>query len=402
MHRAGERSGAAVVETRAALRTAVVDAMQGMSELRVYGADRRHAQEIQSLTQRLGAQQMRLSRLSGISEGAVALCASLAMWGTVLIAVALVGSGGLQPAELPMLALLVLASFEAVSPLALAFQKLGETFAAARRVFELADAQPQVLSGPAPSPHARDFGLSLRDVRLRYEAQGPWVLDGLDLDLAAGSCTAVVGPTGAGKSSIVRLLLRFWEYQEGEVRLGGHDLRSYQPKDLRSLIAVVSQDTHLFNTTILENLRIAALDANEQAIVRATRAAQIHDFIAGLPDGYETYVGEAGVRLSAGQARRVAIARALLKDAPILLLDEPTENLDPQTEYAVLEAIDRLMAGRTVLLITHKLAALQNRVDEVLVLESGRVVERGTHSELMRLGARYAHSQDYLVETTPA
>jgi ATP-binding cassette subfamily C protein CydC len=257
MRRAGERSGAWVVETRAALRATLVDSVQGMGELRVYGAAQRQAQQIEHLTRRISAEQMRLSRLSGVSEGSVGLCANFAMWGTLLIAVPLVGQGTLQAPELPMLALLVLASFEAVGPLPLAFQKLGETFAAARRIFELVDAQPQIAPLDTRSPHPLDASLVLRGVRLRYDDQARWALDGLDLELPAGKRVAVVGPTGAGKSSVVRVAVRFWEYQEGEIRLGGHDLRTYRPEDVRDQIAVVSQDTHLFNTTILENLRIA-------------------------------------------------------------------------------------------------------------------------------------------------
>jgi len=402
MRRAGEHPGAALVETRAALRTAVVEGVQGMSELRVYGAAARKAQEIEGLTRRVIAQQTRLAALAGFAEGTVGLCASLAMWGTTLSAVVLVGRGTLQAAELPMLALAVLASFEAVGPLPLAFQKLGETLAAARRIFELVDAEPAVAAPPGPSPRPLDAGVAMRGVRLRYHADGPWALDGLDLDLARGRRVAVVGPTGAGKSSIARVLLRFWEYQAGEVRLGGHDLRRYRPEDLRRLCAVVSQDTHLFTATILENLLIANPDADEAAVVRAAQTAQIHEFIVSQPDGYRTWVGEAGVRLSAGQARRVAIARALLRDAPILVLDEPTENLDPETERALFAALERVVVGRTVLLITHNLAGLHGLVDEVLVLEAGRITARGTHAELLRRGGHYARCHDRLVAPAAA
>jgi ATP-binding cassette subfamily C protein CydC len=398
MHMAGERPGVVLVESRAALRSALVDTVQGMGELSVYGAAARQARTVEGLTRSITTQQMRLSRLAGLSEGAVGLCAGLAMWGALLISISLVGGGRLQSPELPLVALLTLASFEAVGPLPLAFHRLGETLAAARRIFEIADAQPQIAPAPGASPRPRDFSLVMRGVRLRYDGQTTWALDGIDLDLKPGRCVAIVGASGAGKSSIVRVALRFWDYREGEIHLGGHDLRRYQPEDVRSLIAVVSQDTHLFNATIRDNLLLAAPGADEQALVRAARAAQIHDFIAALPEGYDTWVGEAGARLSAGEGRRVAIARALLKDAPILLLDEPTENLDAETERAMLEGLDRLMTGRSVLLITHKPALLARRADEILVLERGRIVERGTHAQLLRRSGWYAECQNILIE----
>jgi ATP-binding cassette subfamily C protein CydC len=402
LRRAGERPGARLVHTRAALRSALLDGLQGMADLQVYGAAERQASEIGRLTARLCAEQRRLARLSGIAEGAVALCASLAMWGAVLLGITLLGSGALRPAELPLLAFLVLASFEAVGGLPLAFQRLGETLAAARRIFELVDAAPEIAEPRAPSPRPRDAGIALRGVRLRYADDAPWALDRLDLEVAAGGRVALLGPSGAGKTSVVQLLLRLREYQAGEVRLGGHDLRSYRGEELRRLIAVVSQDTYLFNATIRENLLIAAPQADAQALERAARAAQIHDFVAALPEGYDSQVGEAGVRLSAGQARRVAVARALLRDAPILLLDEPTENLDAATERALLADLERLMTGRSVLLITHKLGGMLERADEVLLLERGRVVERGRPAELRRTSARYARYRDDLIETAAA
>ncbi|OIQ75095.1 putative multidrug export ATP-binding/permease protein [mine drainage metagenome] len=350
------------------------------------------AQRIGLLTEDMIGQQRRLSDATGLSQGLLGLLANLAMWATLLLAIPLVDNRIITPAQLPMLALFVLASFEAVLPLPLALQMLGETLAAARRVFSIIDARPQVEERPdLPAPQWIRASVEIDGLRLRYPraagTPGPWVIDGLDLHLRAGERVALVGPSGAGKSTVVQAMLRFWDYQQGQIRIGGHDLRDWPSEALRQHVAVVSQDTYLFNTTIRDNLLLARPEATDAELIAACRAAQLHDFIATLPEGYDTWVGEAGMRLSGGQARRVAIARALLRNAPLLILDEPTEGLDALTERDLLRDIARLMEGRTVLLITHKLAALPAAVDRVLVMESGRIIESGSPAELLRRDA---------------
>jgi len=387
--RLGREPGETQVRAGAELRAAAVDGLQGLAELTVFGAAEAHAERLDGVSRELTAAQSRMSRLSGLSQAALGLCANLAMWLVALIAIPLVGSGALQPPELAMLVLFALASFEAVMPLPQAFQMLGQTLAAARRIFEIVDARPQVAEPGEPAPYPAGYGLELTGVEMRYEPDAPPALSGLDLALPPGRRVAVVGATGSGKSTLVNLLLRFWDYQAGSIRFGGHDLRAYPGEALRRHFAVVSQGTHLFTTTLRENLRVADPEASDGAMEAALETAQLLEFVRTRAEGLDTWVGEAGLTLSGGQARRVAIARALLKDAPVLLLDEPTEGLDAPTEQALMEALYRLMEGRSVLLITHRLVGLE-RMDEILVLDRGRVVERGTHAGLLAAGGVYA------------
>ena len=206
---------------------------------------------------------------------------------------------------------------------------------------------------------------------MRYADDAPWALDGLDLEIAQGEALGIVGASGSGKTSILNVLMRFWEY-EGHVAIGGVSLRELNGETARGLFGVVSQQTHLFNMSVRDNLKLARPDATDAELMDALRAAHLEDDIAGLPDGLDTLAGENGARFSGGQARRLSIARALLKDAPVLLLDEPTEGLDAASESAVLDALARLMQGRTTLLITHRLPALRI-VRRVASLQHGRV-----------------------------
>jgi ABC-type multidrug transport system fused ATPase/permease subunit len=204
---------------------------------------------------------------------------------------------------------------------------------------------------------------------------------------------AIVGPSGAGKSTIVHLLARFWDYEHGQITVDGVDLRAFHQADWRSRMAVVSQNTTLFSASLIDNLRLARPSADRNDIVAAAKNARLHDFIQTLPDGYNTWIGEHGAQLSAGQRQRLAIARALLQDAPLLILDEPTANLDALTERAIWDSFDRLLVGRSALVISHRLIGME-KMDEILVLDGGVVVERGRHKELVQSEGLYRRMWD--------
>lgn len=372
IRRAAAGPGAEVVRRRAALRVAVVDALQGAVDLRAAGAMPRTVARLDADGTGLVEAQRRVASLGAVAEAAVALCAGLALWGVALLAAGGVAAGQIAPPLLPALALAALAAFEAVAPMPAAMQRLGEVRAAAGRLFALSDREPAIPDGGPPSPEPLDGSLDLSGVVLRYAPDAPRALDGLDLRIADGETVAILGPSGAGKSSIARLLLRFWDY-DGEICLGGHDLRAYRPEDARRLVAVADQGAHLFNATLRDNLLVAAPDADEAAMQRALAVACLDDFVASLPDGFDTWIGEGGRSLSAGQARRLVVARAVLRDPLVLLLDEPTENLDATTAQAMLASIAEARRGRTTLLITHDPAAAEGFADRLVHLRDGRV-----------------------------
>lgn len=376
--RAAAAPGAEAVASRAALRVATVDLLQGLTDLRAAGAVERQLAVLDRLGERLVDSQSRASKAGVMAEAAVGLSAGLALWCAALLASASVAVGGLlpevAPALVPALALAALAAFEAVAPLPAAMERWGEVRAAARRIFDLADRTPSIVAGPEPSPTPRDASIVFSAVRLRYAPDLPPALDGLDLAIPDGRHIAILGPSGAGKSSLGRLLVRFWEY-EGEISLGGHDLRRYRPDDLRRLVGIATQDAQLFNGSVRENLVIAMPEADATALEHVLEVVQLAGFVRDLPDGIDTWIGEAGARLSAGQARRLVLARALLRDPRILILDEPTENLDAGTAGRLIASLRAATAHRTVILITHDPRAAAEFTDEIVQMAEGRIVE---------------------------
>ena len=355
-------------EARGLLTADLVELVRGAPELVVYG---RHDDRLELLRERDGML-VSLARRAALADGlgdALRLVVTGATTAAVLAAaIAAHDDGRLDRVLIAMLGLLALASFEAVQPLPQSARELAETVAAGGRVLELTDQEPDVVDPPAPAElPGGPVAVAFEDVSARYSPAEPAVLNGFDLRLEPGQRIALVGPSGAGKSTAVNLLLRFLDPEHGRVTLGGRDLREYRAEDVRRAVAVAGQDSHLFSTTIRENVRLARPDASDQALEVALRRARIWERVQAFPDGWDTLVGEEGRELSGGERQRIVLARALLAGAPVLVLDEPTAHLDPPTAEHLIEDVVDAVGDGSLLLITHRPEGLQ-LMDEVVAI----------------------------------
>jgi ATP-binding cassette subfamily C protein CydC len=387
--RAGADMGRQLTLGTARIRIRTVEAIQGLSELMVFGAWNRHIKALEKESGALIKIQGRMSHIRGLSMAGTTLLTGLATLSCLYIGVHLVAHGLLDGANLALAAFAVLASFEALSPLPAAYQYLGQTKKAAERLLEIVHAPPPVVFPDISSASIRHFHIHFNGIDFRYKDSDPWVLEEFDLHIEQGRRVAILGETGAGKSTLFNLLVRFWNPMRGRIHIGGHDLKTVAESDLRRTIGVVLQQTHLFQTTLRENLLMARPRADEAALNAALEKAQLLDWVKALPRGLDSWIGEAGSGLSGGQARRLCLARLFLQDAPIWVLDEPTEGLDKITERKVMQALFQAAQNHTLMVITHRTGALE-KFDDIILMEQGRIIARGKHDTLLKTSQRYA------------
>jgi ATP-binding cassette subfamily C protein CydD len=369
-----------------------LDALQGMATLKAFNASRRWGAELDRRARDFSRNSERLMVAWCASSGGVGLAVAVGTVVSVALAALHRAQGSLTNAELFTILILAREAFRPFHDLQSAYHASYQALPASKGIFDLLDTEPEVAERTVPPgarPLASPPGLTFAGVGFTYSGRTRPALDGFSLEIAPGERVALVGRSGAGKTTVVTLLLGFFELQQGRIRVGGRDLRQLPLEELRALVGVVAQGTYLFHASVRDNLLLARPDAGQADLEAAAQAARAHEFISALPDGYDTVVGERGLKLSGGERQRIAIARALLKDAPILVLDEPTSSVDAANEALIQVALDELTRGRTTLVIAHRLSTVRN-ADRIVVMEAGRVTEAGEHASLLARGGAYA------------
>lgn len=385
-YRAGKPVGESLTHLRGQYRQQLTAWLQGQAELSLFNASERYRQQMENTELRWHDAQRRQSDLTGLSQALMLLIGGFAVIAMLWLAGGGVGGNSQPGALIALFVFCALAAFEALAPVTGAFQHLGQVTASARRITQIIEQPPEVVFPQKSTQPPETVSVQLCDVTFRYPQQAHPALNNISLNVTAGEHIAILGSTGCGKSTLLQLLTRAWDPQHGELLINGSPIAGLDEQTLRRTMSMVPQRIHLFSATLRDNLRLAAPQASDEQLMDALRRTGLQKL---LEDGdLNSWLGEGGRQLSGGELRRLAIARALLHDAPLLLLDEPTEGLDATTEGKILDLLAEVAQQKTLLMVTHRLRGLA-RFNRIIVMDNGQIIEHGSHAELLANKGRY-------------
>ncbi|MDY0848483.1 cysteine/glutathione ABC transporter ATP-binding protein/permease CydC [Klebsiella aerogenes] len=385
-YRAGKPTGEQITQLRGQYRQQLTSWLQGQAELMLFNASDRYRKQMEKTEQRWQEAQRRQAELTALSQALMLLIGGIAVIAMLWMASDGVGGNSQPGALIALFVFCALAAFEALAPVTGAFQHLGQVIASARRITQITEQQPEVtFSQQAPQSISR-VALTLDEVTFRYPQQSTPALNDISLQVAAGEHIAILGRTGCGKSTLLQLLTRAWDPASGQIQLNGQPLSELSETTLRQAMSVVPQRVHLFSATLRDNLLLAAPQASDGELSDTLKRVGLDKLLED--GGLNSWLGEGGRQLSGGELRRLAIARALLHNAPLMLLDEPTEGLDATTESQILDLLSEVMRDKTVLMVTHRLRGLA-RFNQIIVMDNGQIIEQGSHAELLAKQGRY-------------
>ncbi|PMG51305.1 heme ABC transporter ATP-binding protein/permease CydC [Vibrio splendidus] len=384
-YKLGKRNGGELTQNKADLRVTTLDWIEGYSELTLFGAEERYRNAILETQRKLMANQFVNANLTGMASAALMLFNGLTL--VLMLWLAADGVGGNAPDPfIALMAFATMASFELLMPIAGAFQHLGQTLSSARRLNEVILSEPEVQFAEEKLDINKPLDITFSNVTFNYTDSERSVLNAVDLTIPATNKVAIVGQTGSGKSTLIQLLTRYWDPKKGYISIAGIELTQWNESQLRESISVVSQRVDILNGTLRDNLLIARPEATDDHLANILRDVGLEKLLEN--NALDSWLGDGGRQLSGGEKRRIGIARAILHDAPILLLDEPTEGLDKQTEHSIMTLFEKHFEGKTVIFITHRLIGLES-MDSIVLIEQGEIVENGSHEKLLNEEGRY-------------